>query len=408
MTPKLEGDRRADVAIVGGGFTGLSAALHLAEQGVGVAVLEAQEPGWGASGRNGGQVNPGLKHDPDQIERDFGEAMGRRMVAFSADAPNRVFELVQRHQITCEAKQSGTLRAAFTERSATGIRGLAAQCERRGMPVALLEREAVREATGTGRYINALLDRRGGFVNPLGYARGLAQAAVQAGAKIHGDTQVTSIRQVGRDWRLQAEGGSVTAPHVILATNGYTGDLWPGLRRSIVPVFSGITATEPLSEALAARVMPSRSVLYEMESITTYYRLDAFNRLLMGGRSMMSSLSGPEGFGYLARYAVRLWPELGNISWTHGWNGQLAVTTDHYPHFHEPAPGVLVCLGYNGRGVAMSTAMGAELARRVLGTPVSELNMPVTDLREIPFHGLWRQAAVARVVYGRIRDSLGL
>jgi glycine/D-amino acid oxidase-like deaminating enzyme len=207
---------------------------------------------------------------------------------------------------------------------------------------------------------------------------------------------------------VQASSGSLTAPHLILATNAYTGDLWPGLRRSVVPIFSGVVATEPLSPELAAQVLPSRSVLYEMGSITTYYRMDAFDRLLMGGRSTMRDASGPEAFGYLSRYALRLWPALRDVRWTHGWNGQLAYTIDHYPHFHEPAPGVLVCLGYNGRGVAMATAMGHELARRILGTPVAELDMPITSLKEIPFHGLWRQAAAARVVYGRIRDSLGI
>jgi glycine/D-amino acid oxidase-like deaminating enzyme len=407
-TPPLRDEQTADVAIIGGGLTGLSTALHLAEQGVKAVVLEAHEPGWGASGRNGGHVNPGLKHDPDQVERDFGAGIGRRMVAFSSDAPNRVFELIERYQLTCESRQSGTLRAAYTQRSATAIRGFADQCARRAMPVDLLERDAIAAATGTDRYICALLDRRGGFVNPLAYARGLARAAVQQGAVIYGNTPVESLRRAGDGWRAQTAHGSLAAPHLVIATNGYTGDLWPGLRRSVVPVFSGITATEPLPDHLAASIMPTRSVLYEAESITTYYRVDPFNRLLMGGRSTMRDVSGPDGFAYLARYACRLWPTLRDIAWTHGWNGQLAITADHYPHFHEPAEGVLVCLGYNGRGVAMSTAMGRELARRVMGTPAPELDMPVTTLKEIPFHGLWRQAAAARVVYGRIRDSLGL
>jgi glycine/D-amino acid oxidase-like deaminating enzyme len=407
-TPPLQGEQRGDVAIIGGGLTGVSAALHLAEQGVKAVVLEAHEPGWGASGRNGGQVNPGLKHDPDQVERDFGAAMGRRMVAFSSDAPNRVFELIERYQITCESRQSGTLRSAYTERSATSVRAFARQCVRRGMPVDLLERDGIAAATGTDRYICALLDRRGGFVNPLAYARGLARAAVQAGAVICGGTPVETLRRAGAGWRAQTAQGGLTAARLIIATNGYTSELWPGLRRSIVPVFSGITATEPLADHLAAQIMPTRSVLYEAESITTYYRVDPFNRLLMGGRSTMRDVSGPEGFAYLAGYARRLWPQLAEIAWTHGWNGQLAVTADHYPHLHEPAEGVLVCLGYNGRGVAMSTAMGRELARRVLGTPAAQLDMPVTTLKQIPFHGLWRQAAAARVVYGRIRDSLGL
>lgn len=167
-TPPLDGDRRADVCVIGGGFTGLSAALHLAQHGVDVVVLEAHEPGWGASGRNGGQVNPGLKHDPDQVEADFGADLGKRMVALSGDAPNVVFRLIEQHQIECDALQSGTLRAAFGTRDAAGIRASAEQGMRRGGPVELLERDALHEITGTSRYLCAMLDRRGGQVNPLG------------------------------------------------------------------------------------------------------------------------------------------------------------------------------------------------------------------------------------------------
>src|SRR5215218_10122259 len=138
-TPPLDGTRRVSVAVIGGGFTGLSAALHLAGQGVDVVVLEANEPGWGASGRNGGQVNPGLKHDPDQVETDFGPDLGRRMVALSGNAPNVVFDIVLRHQIECEAIQSGTLRAAFGRRTEAGVRQTGAQWARRDAPVELLE-----------------------------------------------------------------------------------------------------------------------------------------------------------------------------------------------------------------------------------------------------------------------------
>ena len=407
-TPPLDGDRRVAVAIVGGGFTGLSAALHLAEAGAEVAVLEAHEPGWGASGRNGGQVNPGLKHDPDAIERDFGGDLGGRMVAMSGDAPNVVFDLIRRHQITCEALQSGTLRAAFGAASAASVRRSAEQCARRGMPVAVLEPDDIAAASGTRRYRCAMLDRRGGRVNPLGYARGLAQAAQQAGVAVHGATPVTRLQRNGGDWHLTTPTGTVRAEHVVLATNGYTDDAWPGLRRSLVPVFSAIAATEKLPPALAGTIMPAGSVLYEAETVTVYYRQDQYGRLLMGGRSPSRDISTPDELAYLIRYAHRLWPQLKGVRWTHGWSGQLAITPDHYPHLHEPAPGVTVCLGYNGRGVAMATAMGPQLARRVLGGAGSAIDMPVTTIRQIPFHALWRSAVAARLAYARIHAMLGL
>jgi glycine/D-amino acid oxidase-like deaminating enzyme len=407
-TPPLDSDRRVSVAVIGGGFTGLSTALHLAEQGVDVTVLEAHEPGWGASGRNGGQVNPGLKHDPDTVEADFGADLGRRMIELSWNAPNVVFDLVKRHQITCEARQSGTMRAAYSESGARDVRRSFEQGARRGMPVEVLDRMQMMEATGTDRYINALLDRRGGHVNPLGYARGLAQAAVQAGAQVHGATPVTRLSRNGTLWNVQTPKGVIRADKLVLATNGYTDDLWPDLRRSIVPVYSGIVATEPIPEKLAHKILPMRASLYELGQVTVYYRLDSSNRVLMGGRCRQADVSHPDQMSFLIRYARRLWPQLRPFRFTHGWNGQLAITTDHYPHIHEPAEGVLVCLAYNGRGVAMSTAMGPQLARRTMGGRAAEIDMPITDLKTIPFHGLWKTAVAARVTYGRICDHLGL
>src|ERR1700722_8758455 len=259
QTPPLDGDRSTSVAIVGGGFTGLSAALHLAEQGVDVVVLEAHEPGWGASGRNGGQVNPGLKHDPDQVEADFGADLGPRMVELSGNAPNVVFDLIQRHQISCEGLQSGTLRTAFGQHALGGIRRTAEQWMRRSDAVSFLDRDVISGLTGTERYAGAMLDRRGGQLNPLGYARGLAAAAMNAGAAVHGGTAVSRIAKAGGRWHLETPTGTVTAEKIILATNGYTGGLWNGLRQTIVPVYSAIAASEPVPDD----VMPSRSSLYE-------------------------------------------------------------------------------------------------------------------------------------------------
>jgi glycine/D-amino acid oxidase-like deaminating enzyme len=407
-TVPLRGDKRTGVVVVGGGFTGLSTALHLAQRGVDVTVLEAREPGWGASGRNGGQVNPGLKHEPEEIERRFGRDLGQRMVLLSGGAPDRVFALIRELQIRCEANQGGTIRAAFSRRSASFLRQATAAWKDRGAPVEFLEGDAIARATGTNRYIAGALDRRGGSLNPLGYARGLADAAIQAGAVIHGGAPVISVTKQGDAWAAATPGGTVTADWLVLATNGYTDGLWPNLKQTIVPVYSGIVATEPLPEDVAKQILPMGTVLYEHEDITVYYRLDVSKRLLMGGRSQLRTLESPNDFHDLIAYTKRLWPFIGNPKWTHGWNGQLALTLDHYPHLYEPARNVIACLGYNGRGVAMATTMGFEIARRIAGTPAKELDMPVRSaLEPIRLHRFWPIGVAARVAYGRLMRAVG-
>jgi glycine/D-amino acid oxidase-like deaminating enzyme len=349
----------------------------------------------------------GLKLDPDTIEATFGADLGRRMIAFAWNTPTFTLDLIRRLGIPCEARQNGTLRAAYHETSAAAVESTAEQCVRRGMPVSVLDSNAVREATGTDRYINAMLDRRGGDLQPLSYARGLARAAIAAGAAVHGQTPATSLRREGGRWRIETPRAVVRADKILIATNGFTDDLWPGLRQTIVPVFSSIAATEPLPDDVARKIMPSRSVLYESGHITVYYRVDSSNRLLMGGRGPMQWIKDPSAVAYLMRYAIRLWPALRGISWTHGWNSRLAMTADHYPHVHEPAPGALVYLGCNGRGVALATAMGPQLARRLIEGEAGEIDMPITTLKPIRFHALWPVAVKSVVLYGRIRDRVG-
>jgi glycine/D-amino acid oxidase-like deaminating enzyme len=407
-TPPLDIDRNVPVAIIGGGLAGLSTALHLAEQGTRTIVLEAQEPGWGASGNNGGQLNPGLKLDPDAIEATFGADLGRRMIAFAWNTPVFTLDLIRRLGLACEARQNGTLRAAYHENNAAEVETTAEQCIRRGMPVSVLGRAAVREATGTDRYLLAMRDARGGDLQPLSYARGLARAALAAGAAVHGRTPATRlVREAGR-WRIDTPRAVVRAEKILIATNGFTDDLWPDLRRTIVPVFSSIAASEPLPDDIARRIMPTRSVLYESGHITVYYRIDSSNRLLMGGRGPMQWISDPSAVSYLTRYAARLWPALAGTRWTHGWNSRLAMTADHFPHVHEPGPGALVYLGCNGRGVALATAMGQQLAKRLIGGEAAGIDMPITAPKPIRFHALWPVAVRSVVLYGRIRDRLGL
>lgn len=406
-TPPLAGDVSTEVAIVGAGFTGLATALHLAERGIHTLVLEAHEPGWGASGRNGGQVNPGLKYAPETVEARFGPDLGRRMVDFSHSAPDLVFDLIRRHRICCEARQGGTLRAATSQRSAAALRSLHDQSVARGMPVTLLEGEALHAATGTSFYPLAMFDPRGGDLNPLAYARGLARSAQALGASIHGGTPALALDREADGWRIRTPGGMVRARQVLLATNGYTDALWPGLAQSLVPVFSAIRATSPLPPELARHVIPFRGAVYETGRITVYYRLDEAGRLLMGGRGPQSDLRSPAVLDYLRQHAERLWPALRGVAWHQAWNGQLAVTPDHYPHLHALAPGLLACLGYNGRGVALATAMGRLLATRLVEGEETVLDMPVLPLKPMPMHRFWRLGVWAEVQRGRLLDRLG-
>lgn len=407
-TPPLDGSRRASVAIVGGGIVGLTTALHLAEAGVDVVVIDQGEPGWGASGNNGGQLNPGLKFDPDEIERIWGPDLGPRMVEFAYGTTDRTFALIDRLGIACEARRSGTLRVARSARSTGGVAETARQCMARGMPVSFLDREKTADATGTAAYHGAMLDRRGGHLNPLAYVRGLAAAAVAAGAAVHGRTPARALSRRPGGWSIETPTGTIEAEKLLIATNGFTGDLWPGLRRTVVPVFSAIAASEPLDADRLRGVLPDRPAVYESGRITVYYRIDARGRLLMGGRGPMRQIGTPAPLAYLTDYAEILWPRLAGLRWTHGWNSRLAITKDHWPHLHEPAPDVLAYLGCNGRGVALGTAIAEQLARRLIDGSGARLDLPVVEPKAIRFHALWPLGVWSVVQHGRILDRLGL
>ncbi|WP_338030451.1 NAD(P)/FAD-dependent oxidoreductase [Gluconacetobacter aggeris] len=405
-TPPLAGETRAQTVLIGGGFTALSAALHLAEAGHAVAVLETHEPGWGASGRNGGQVNPGLKTLPSEVERHFGPERGARLAEAAWTAPDLVFDLIARHGIDCAALRGGTVRAATADSQIRALRQLAEECTARGGDVAWLNEAETAARTGTAHYRAALLDRRGGQVNPLGLARGMAEAAMAHGAAIHGGSRALSVRRDGGRWRVGTRHGAVLADRVVFATNGYADRLWNRLRRTVVPVTSAIIASAPLPPEARARILASREVLYELGEITTYYRIDDAGRLLIGGRSTLGERDGPDAFPFLRRQALALWPFLRDVRWTHGWNGHVAVTMDHYPHWHEPLPGIIACLGYNGRGVAMATVLGREVARRALGAGTEDLLLPPGPIRSIPFHDAWPLGVTAKVLQGRVVDAL--
>ncbi len=404
--PSLAGEIRVDVVVIGGGFAGCAAALALAEAGQRVAILEAAEPGWGASGRNNGQVIPGLKFDPDELVRRFGAERGGRLAAWAGALPDRVFALVARHAIDCDPVRSGWIQPAYTRRSLATIESRCAQWAAREAPVRMLAAEEVEPMLGTPRFVGAWIDRRGGTINPLSYARGLAAAAQRAGVALHARTPALSMARDGGGWVVQTPAGSVRAGRVFVATAAYADDLVPGLRRSTVPVRTAQVATAPLSEVALRTILPGRQGASDTRRLLTSFRISPDLRLMMGGAWATGGLDDRHLLAHLHRAGADLFGHLGPLRWEFGWSGFFPVTDDHLPHVHESADGITCALGCNGRGIALSTALGEMVAARLLGRAADALEIPPTPMPAVAFHE-FRRAGIAAVTLAKsLQDRL--
>ena len=407
-TPALSESVKVDVAIVGAGYTGLSTALHLAERGVSVCVLEANEPGWGASGRNGGQVNPTLKYDPEQLVRMYGSERAEPLISTVSNSADLVFNLIERHGIDCAPVRKGWMQLSYTDKGVAGLHARADQWARRGVPVQRLDAAAVASRLGSEAFAGGWLDGRAGAIQPLAYARGLVSAALAAGAQVHGHSAVTGLQRQGTGWQLHTAGGAqVTADQVVLATNGYSGNLWPGMAQSILAANSFIVATKPLSGRAADSILPGQETVSTAQRLLLYFRKDNHGRLLMGGRGLFNDPTSPTDFAHLERSLALLFPQLGPLAFEYRWAGRIAITRDFMPHVHEPAPGLTLALGCNGRGIALCTSLGQQLAGRLCDSR-AEFVYPVTPLQRLPLHGLQRFYIGAGVAWYSLLDRLNI
>lgn len=388
--PPLSGPAEADAVVIGGGFTGLSAALHLAERGLSPVLLEAAEPGWGASGRNGGQIIAGLKANPGEIIAKYGRDRGKAIVDLVGGTADFAFDLIRRHGIQCDASRPGWVQAAHSEAALRAVADRCADWQSHGAPVRMADRAEMARILGTGDYVGGMIDARGGAINPLGYARGLADAGQRLGARIHGSSPVIAVEKQGQGWRVRTSVGHVDAPRVVIGTNAYTTDFWPGLAQSVVPVSSFQIATRPIGDNLRRSILPEGHILSDTRRLLRYFRLDPQGRLVMGGRGTFKDDPDAGDTRRLRRWVGQLFPALADIEYEHHWAGRVAVNLDHWPHLHALAPGVWAGLGYNGRGVAMASRMGAILADLASGVPPEQVAFPVTPLRAVPLHGLRR------------------
>ncbi|NGM24102.1 FAD-binding oxidoreductase [Roseomonas stagni] len=398
----LEGVAETEVAIVGAGYTGLSTALALAERGVAVTVLEAEAPGAGASGANGGQVIPGLKHFVQDLVKDFGDALGRRLHQAGAVDTDALFALIARLGIDCEATRAGWLQVADNPVALEECRQRARAWAEWGAPVRMLGTEEVRAITGAVGYLGGWIDERGGSVQPLSLARGLARAAMAAGARVHAPSRVTAIRPEGAGWRLETAAGALRARRVVLATNAAPGRLWPGLAHTIMAVWSFQTATRP-----GAGVLPGGQVVSDTRRVLRYWRRDAAGRLVVGGKGTLRAPRGPRSFSVPERMRARLYPALPDVAPDYYWGGRVGITPDRLPRLFHLAEGVFAVMQDNGKGVAWCTASGPALADLLTGAPPEDLALPpVTPLRPIPLHPFRSVYAAAGSLYFRARDAL--
>ncbi|WP_339935578.1 FAD-dependent oxidoreductase [Vreelandella glaciei] len=396
------------MVIIGGGFTGLSAALALAKRGISTVLLEAESIGWGASGRNGGQVIPGLKYDPDELITRYGEERGQRMITLSARNADVVFDLIKQYNIDCDAQQRGWIQPAATHASLKAIESRAHQWQSRGVEISWLDQLQCAERLGTSEYLGGWVDPRAGGLNPLAYARGLAQAAHEHGATLHERTRVTSMTRTEGRWRVTAEGGAeIEAERVLLCTNGYSDDLQPKLATSLIAANSYQIATRPLTTEEGSQILPGGEVASDARKLLLYFRRDRGGRLLMGGRGSFNDPRKPNDFRHLENAIIKLYPQLKDVEIAFRWAGRIAITQDSLPHVHEPQPGLTVALGYNGRGVAMGSHLGKLLGEHLGEHSLEEaLPFPITPIKPIPLHGLQRLYVETVVNYYRARDWL--
>jgi gamma-glutamylputrescine oxidase len=360
--PRLEGGTQADICVVGGGYTGLSAALHLAEAGFSVALIDAQRVGWGASGRNGGQVGTGQRQDQVWLERALGKVRARALWDLAEGAKALVRDLIARHAIACDLAP-GIVYADHKPRYAAASRVYAETLARDYgyRELEWLDREAVAAMLGTRAYLSGTLDRGAAHLHPLRYALGLARAAAAAGARIFERSCAVRIAP----GRVATPEGVVTARFVCLATNGYHGDLVPAVTRRVLPINNFIVATAPLGAQAPIR---GGVAVADSRVIVNYFRLSPDRRMLFGGGESYGYRFPRDIAGLVRRPMAEIYPELARIRIDHAWGGTLAITTNRLPAFQRLGPGLFSAAGYSGHGVAMATLAGKLMAEAVQGT----------------------------------------
>ena len=404
--PALTGKVTADVCVIGGGFTGLSAALHLAERGYKVVLLEQARIGWGASGRNGGQINLGLRKGPEELITAFGETRAKQLFNMSEEARQIIVDRVAQHGIDCDLKP-GTLHVASKPGDQQWMEDEVACLEKvYGYKGArFLDKQQTRGELGSEIFHAGVRDSGGGHLHPLNYAQGLAQAAIAAGAILHEQSHVLRIDK-GAVNRVVTTDGEVNATYVVLGCNAYLGDLEPRIAGKIMPIANFIVGTEPLSDNEARDAITHDVCVCDTKFVVSYWRLSADRRILFGGGERYNPHPPADIGAFVQPYLARVYPQYAHKRIEYGWGGMLAITASRLPQLGRMG-NVFFAHGYSGQGVATTGLAGKLIAEALAGT--AERFDVFAAIRHQTFPGgtlLRHPLLVAAMLWYALRDRL--
>lgn len=407
--PPLAADLRTDVAIIGGGFTGLAAAYHLARANVPCLVLEANDIGWGASGRNGGMAVLRYKTPWATLARHHGEEVARRLHGLLLEAVDTLEATVAELGIDCDFARHGHITAANGKAAIAMLEADVQWLAKLGdRAPRMLDGAETAELAGTDCYLAAYLDPRAAGIHPLNYARGLADGLAHRGVPVFAGTAAIAVQEDGQGVVITTPGGMVRAQQLVIGTNAYSELFRFGndLHQRIVPVSTSVITTAPLPDAQLCALLPQGHLVSDTRHLLNYYRIAPGNRLLFGGRGSLTGNESPGVYSGLERKLVETFPALAGVAIDHRWSGKVAVTLDDFPHIGRLSPRVSYAMGYGGRGVALTNLLGKMLAALATGKTADVGPMSAGSFAPIPFHAFRIPAMKAVAGYYRLLDAL--
>lgn len=408
--PRLSGEVQADVVVIGAGYLGMSTALGLVERGAKVALIEAKEPGFGASGRNTGFVVPTLKPalSPSSIVAKYGSKRGEAFNAMIGSSGDRLFSAIRTNNIDCTGEQTGWMQPAHSRKALAACAAQVGEWQERGRTdVRLLDRDETEARTGMKGYHGALFIPSGGQINPLAWSRGLARLCLAKGVDIYANSPVTGISRDGMGWRVQTAKGSATAPRVVLTTNALVGSLCTKVDATIIPTYSFQIASQKFGADVQSRVMPARTPIADSRRHLFAARWSPDGRIVGGGLVYPGPFRLARTRRRFEKRFQRFLPELGEVRAEYAWHGTVAMTLDALPRLFRLDKGLWAPIGCNGRGVALSFSYGQELSRFFSGeVSEEEFVVPITQPEPIPMRAMATIGPYLWLPYSEYRDMV--